>query len=126
MDKPNALLAVRLCDVFPDGTSALVTRGLLNLTHRESHEHISALEPGRRYEVRVPLDVMAYSVPVGHRLRVAVSPTYWPWAWPSPEPVMLTLYSGRLDLPERPVRAEDAELPDFGEPESARASRWRP
>ena len=42
VDRPNALVAVRLCDVFPDGTSALVTRGLLNLSHRESHEH-----PGR-------------------------------------------------------------------------------
>ncbi len=119
VDRPNALVAVRLCDVFPDGTSALVTRGLLNLTHRDSHEHVSPLEPGRRYEVRVPLDVMAYAVPAGHRLRVAVSPTYWPWAWPSPEPVTLTLYSGRLDLPERPPRAEDAQLPDFGRPESA-------
>ncbi len=119
VDRPAALVAVRLCDVFPDGTSALVTRGLLNLTHRESHEHPSPLEPGRRYEVLVPLDVMAYSFPAGHRLRVAVSPTYWPWAWPSPEPVRLTLFSGRLELPVREPRPEDAKLPEFGEPESA-------
>jgi hypothetical protein len=119
VDRPQALVAVRLCDVFPDGTSALVTRGLLNLTHRESHEHPEALEPGRRYEVRVPLDVMACSIPAGHRLRLAVSPTYWPWAWPSPEPVTLTVFRGRLELPERPARPEDAELPEFGEPESA-------
>jgi len=117
LDRPNALVAVRLCDVFPDGTSALVTRGLLNLAHRASHERPEPLEPGLRYEVRVPLDVMAYSIPAGHRLRVAVSPTYWPWAWPSPEPVTLTLFSGRLALPERPPRPEDTELADFGEPE---------
>jgi len=117
VDQSSALVAVRLCDVFPDGTSALVTRGVLNLTHRESHEHPSALEPGRRYEVRVPLDFMAYSFPPGHRLRVAVSPTYWPWAWPSPEPVTLTLHAGRVELPERPPRSEDAVLPDFEEPE---------
>jgi predicted acyl esterase len=117
VDRPSALVAVRLCDVFPDGTSGLVTRGLLNLTHREGHAEPLALAPGRRYEVRVPLDVMAYSLPAGHRLRVAVSPTYWPWAWPSPEPVTLTLVSGRLVLPERAPRAEDAELPDFGPPE---------
>jgi uncharacterized protein len=117
VDRPSALVAVRLCDVFPDGTSALVTRGLLNLAHRESHEHPSALEPGRRYEVRVPLDFAAYSFPAGHRLRVAVSPTYWPWAWPSPDPVTLTLHAGWLELPERPPRPEDADLPDFAEPE---------
>ncbi|MGH3115003.1 MAG: CocE/NonD family hydrolase, partial [Gaiellaceae bacterium] len=117
VDRPSALVAVRLCDVFPDGTSALVTRGLLNLTHRESHEHPRPLEPGRRYEVRVPLDFTAYSFPAGHRLRVAVSPTYWPWAWPSPEPVMLALRAGRLELPERAPRPEDSGLREFEEPE---------
>lgn len=117
VDRPSALVVVRLCDVFPDGRSALVTRGLLNLAHRESHEHPEPLEPGRRYEVRVPLDVIAHSFPAGHRLRVAVSPTYWPWAWPSPEPVRLTLFAGSLELPEREPRPEDAALPAFGEPE---------
>jgi hypothetical protein len=119
VDRPSALVVVRLCDVFPDGTSALVTRGLLNLTHRESHETPSALEPGRRYQVRIPLDVMAYSFPAGHRLRVAVSPTYWPWAWPSPEPVRLTLYAGTLELPARPLRPADDALTSYGEPEQS-------
>jgi putative CocE/NonD family hydrolase len=118
-DRPDALVAVRLCDVFPDGTSALVTRGLLNLTHRESHEGPTPLEPGKRYEIRVPLDFIAYSLPVGHRLRVAVSPTYWPWAWPSPEPVTLSVFpeGSHLALPLRTPRPEDEELPAFAEPE---------
>ncbi|MGH3006158.1 MAG: CocE/NonD family hydrolase [Gaiellaceae bacterium] len=118
-DRPNALVCVRLCDVFPDGTSALVTRGVLNLTHRESHEEPTPLEPGRRYDVRVPLDFMAHSFPAGHRLRVAVSPTYWPWAWPSPEPVTLTVFppGSRLALPVRQPRPEDEELLAFEEPE---------
>jgi predicted acyl esterase len=123
VDRPSALVVVRLCDVFPDGTSALVTRGLLNLSHRDGHDRPEPLEPGRRYEVRVPFDVMAYSFPAGHRLRVAASPTYWPWAWPSPEPVRLTLHAGRLELPERPARPEDAELPAFGEPEHSEPLR---
>jgi predicted acyl esterase len=46
VDRPHALVCVRLCEVFPDGTSALVTRGLLNLAHRASHEEPSTLEPG--------------------------------------------------------------------------------
>jgi uncharacterized protein len=117
VDRPQALVAVRLCDVSPDGTSLLVTRGLRNLTHREGDETPEALEPGRRYEVTVPLDVIAHSFPADHRLRVGVSPTYWPWAWPSPEEVTLTLYGGRLELPVRERRSEDAELPEFGEPE---------
>jgi putative CocE/NonD family hydrolase len=115
VDRPQALVCVRLCDVFPDGMSALVTRGLLNLTHRNGHETPVPLEPGRREKVRVELDSIAYSVPPGHRLRVAVSSTYWPWAWPSPEPVTLTIYGGQLDLSVRPPREEG--LPDAGEPE---------
>jgi putative CocE/NonD family hydrolase len=116
-DRPQALVCVRLCDVFPDGTSALVTRGLLNLSHRESHETPTPLEPGRRYEVAVELDVIAQSFPAGHRVRVAVSPAYWPWAWPSPEEVTLTVHGGRLELPVRPGDPEDDELPAFEEPE---------
>jgi hypothetical protein len=120
-DKPQALVAVRLCEVFPDGTSALVARGVLNLSHRESHETPSALEPGTRYAVRVPLDVAAHSFAAGSRLRVAVSPAYWPWLWPSPEEATLTLHSGSLELPVRPSRAEDGELPEYGEPEHSPA-----
>jgi uncharacterized protein len=116
-DRPLALVCMRLCDLRPDGTSALVTRGLLNLAHRKGHEHPEPLEPGRRYRVRVELDSIGYAVPAGHRLRIAVSSTYWPWAWPSPEPVTLTLHGGTLELPVRPRDPRDADLPEFGEPE---------
>jgi hypothetical protein len=117
VDRPSALVCVRLCETFPDGTSALVTRGVLNLTHRESHEKPSPLEPGTRYTVRVPLDVGAHSFAAGSRIRVAVSPAYWPWLWPSPDEVALTLHAGSLELPVRPPRSEDEHLPAFGEPE---------
>jgi putative CocE/NonD family hydrolase len=116
-DKPQALVAVRLSEVFADGSSTLVTRGVLNLAHRESHETPSALEPGAHYAVRVLLDVAGHSFAAGSRLRVAVSSAYWPWLWPSPEEVTLTLHSGSLEVPVRPARAEDGELPEFGEPE---------
>jgi hypothetical protein len=117
VDEPVALLAVRLCDVAPDGPSLLVTRGLLNLTHRDSHEHVAPLEPGRHYTVRVPLDAIAQAVPAGHALRLAVSTVYWPWAWPSPAPVTLTLHGGTLRVPVSEPRDED--LPEFGPPEQA-------
>jgi len=121
-DRPNALVAVRLCDVAPGGASTLITRGLLNLTHRDSHEHPAAVEPGRLYSITVRMKAIAYALPAGHRLRVAVSPTYWPWAWPSPQPVTLSVVTGgpsRLDLPVRAPRADDAALAPFGLPEGA-------
>ena len=121
-DKPIALVAVRLCDVSPTGSSTLITRRLLNLNHRNGHNDPEPLEPGTRYSVTVPLMDMAYAVPAGHRLRVAVSPTYWPWAWPSPEPVTLSLFTGEastLELPVRSPHATDSELRAFDPPEMA-------
>ncbi len=121
VDKPSALLAVRVNDVGPDGASTRVTYGLFNLTHRESHEYPTPLEPGKRYAVRVQLNDIAHAFPAGHRLRLAISTCYWPVAWPSPQPVTLTLYAGvsALELPVRPPRPEDDALPPFARAEAA-------
>jgi uncharacterized protein len=120
-DRRNALVCVRLCEVFADGTSALVTRALQNLTHRESDEHPTPLVPGERFTATVRLDATGHAFAAGSRIRVGISPTYWPWAWPSPEPVTLTVVAGAsaLVLPVRAPRPGDADLPDFAEPEES-------
>jgi uncharacterized protein len=113
VDRPLALVAVRLCDVSPEGSSRLVTRGLLNLCHRDGSQDLCPLAPGQRYTVRIPLDAAAYAFRPGHRVRLALSPTYWPWAWPSPQPVTLTVHAGGpsdLELPKRPPSAADGRL----------------
>ena len=69
----DEMVAVRLTDVSPDGTSALVSFGILNLAHRDTHEHPSPLRPGQFYDVAVTLKPIAQVVPKGHRLRVAIS-----------------------------------------------------
>ncbi len=119
-DQPRAIIAARLCDVHPDGASTLVSWGLLNLTHRQSHENPTPLEPGRPYSITLRLNATAYALPAGHRWRLALSPTWWPHAWPAPVPVTLTLHpGGELHLPVRLPRAEDATLRPFPPPESA-------
>ena len=62
-DKPLANLAVRLCDVHPDGASLRVSFGILNLTHRDGHEAPSPLVPGQRYRVRIKLNDAGFGVP---------------------------------------------------------------
>jgi len=123
VDRPVAMVAVRLSDVAPDGRATRISYGLRNLTHLQGHEHPSALVPGERYRVQVGLNAMAQALPPGHRLRLAFSTSYWPLAWPAPEPVMLSVFPGSssLVLPVRPDPG-DAELavPDQGEPEAAR------
>ncbi|MFP5071926.1 CocE/NonD family hydrolase [Pseudonocardia nantongensis] len=114
---PVAMVAARLSDVAPDGAATRVTYGLLNLTHRESNAEPEPLEPGRRYRVRVPLNGVAQHFPAGHRIRVSLSTSYWPLAWPPPEPVQLTVVAGESEvvLPVRDADAPDgAEVDPFG------------
>ena len=120
-DQPNGFLAVRLCDIAPDGAAQRVSFGLLNLTHRTSHETIAPIAPGEWTEVSVQLNDIAHAFPAGHRLRLAISTCYWPMVWPAPAPLRLTLAAGAssLTLPERPPREEDAQVPGFPPPEMA-------
>jgi hypothetical protein len=132
-DRPRAMIAVRLCDVAPDGASTRVTYGLLNLTHgaaeggvaqgrqERSHERPEPLTPGRRVRVRVRMNDVAHAFPAGHTVRLAIATGYWPMAWPSPERVTLSVFPGEsaLELPVRPAAPEDGTLRPFAEPEQA-------
>jgi putative CocE/NonD family hydrolase len=119
-DRPNAQLCVRLNDVAPDGSSLRVTFGMLNLTHHASHEKPQALTPGKSYRVRIQMNDIAQSFPEGHRIRLAISASYWPITWPSPAManVSFAAGSGRLALPIRDARKEDANLPAFARAET--------
>jgi putative CocE/NonD family hydrolase len=119
--EPVAFMVARLCDVAPDGASARISYGILNLCHRDSHEFPEPLEPGRWYDVTLRLDDLAHSLPPGHRLRLGLSTAYWPMIWPAPRPAALELElgSGTIELPVRPTRPEDADLRRFDEPVSA-------
>lgn len=133
VDVPVATLSVRLGDVAPDGSVALISGGLLNLTHRRSHADPGALLPGVVEEVRVPLRTAGYRWAPGHRIRVALASSLWPVAWPSPFPATLEVHRGpaapsRLELPvippadgpgDVPVPAFRLESPDMTWPEAA-------
>ena len=119
-DKPFAFVVARLCDVAPDGTSVRICHGMLNLRHRDSMEHPTAVPVGQAFEVVLTMDQMAYRLAAGHRLRVALSTTYWPFLWPSTEAATLTLLGGSLDLPVHVGVASDEWLP----PEAEVATPW--
>jgi len=118
-DEPQALVAARLCDVWPDGSSTLITRGILNLSQRNGKSKPEAMIPGEKVGVKVELNHSAYIVPAGHRLRLAISTSYWPMAWPSPTNSRVTFYSGSsvLNLPVIHSNAESAPLTEFGKSE---------
>jgi len=120
-DQPVAMVAVRLCDVAPTGRASRVSYGVLNLTHRDSHADPEPLEPGRRYRVSILMNNIAQRFPAGNVIRLAVSTSYWPLAWPAPEPARLIVHTepSKLFLPVRPRRQEDQALRPFGPPVAA-------
>ena len=98
--EPAASLSVKLCDVFPDGTSALVTRGTLDLAYRGGvHAEPAPLVPGHEVEVELVLDACAYEWTPGNTLRVSVAGADWPNTVAPPAPVSLTLRTASLTLP---------------------------
>ncbi len=116
--EPVAMIAARLSSVAPDDKATRVTYGLLNLTHRDGHHMVKHLEPEKTYEVTVWLNEAAQVIPKGHRLRLSLSTSYWPIAWPPPRPTRLTVYTAdsQVHIPVRPARSEDAQLREFGPP----------
>ena len=88
---PVAFLSAKLCDVFPDGTSALVARGFLNLAQRRSRTDPEPMRPGEVEAVELELDATSWVFPAGHRLRLSLAGSDWPNLVPPPAPVTLTV-----------------------------------
>lgn len=108
-DRPVAMVAVRLSDIAENDEATRVTYGLLNLTHRAGHDHPQPLVPGQFEDVDITLNDIAQQFPAGHRLRISVSTSYWPVAWPAPVSPRLTIdtEASELTLPVRRGRASD-------------------
>lgn len=81
---PDTDFTVKLCDVYPDGRSMLVTDGILRARHRESFSEESFLEPDKVYELTVDLWSTSLVFNKGHRIRIAVSSSNSPRFEPNP------------------------------------------
>jgi putative CocE/NonD family hydrolase len=117
-----ATVVVRLADVAPDGTSALVSAGVLNLTHRRSHADPLPLEPGSIEEVSVPIRAAGYRWLAGHRIRLSIGSGSWPTLWPSPERVELAVHHG----PATPSRLVLPVVPPAGGPGDVAPPAFQP
>lgn len=117
VDRPIASLALRLNEVSPTtGAANLVTYRFFNLAYRGGDmDKPERIEPNARFTIRVPLNVLGHTFKKGWRIRLAVSPSFYPTLWEAPEAVTLTVHAGAVDglpasaliLPERAPRAED-------------------
>ncbi|MDJ0357442.1 CocE/NonD family hydrolase [Paenarthrobacter sp. PH39-S1] len=117
----RANIMARLTDVAPDGSSTLITRGALNLSKRAGMNHAQDLTPGAWVDVEIEMTAISWTVPAGHKLRVALSNTYWPWLWPHAElgAVTVDLDSSELRLGHLDPAVLAGTHPSFAEPEQA-------
>ena len=69
---------VKVCDVYPDGTSYNITEGIVRARYRDSLVAPSLLKSGDVYEFRVPVWPTSNAFMPGHRIRVQVSSSNFP------------------------------------------------
>lgn len=63
----------KLCDVYPDGRSMLITDSIVKGRHRNTYLEEEFLEPHKAYEFEIDLGYTAIVLAPGHRLRLAIS-----------------------------------------------------
>ena len=107
-DQSYGHLALKLCDVSPTGTSALITRGYTTLEPA----------PGEWLEVTLALEATTWTLIPGHHVRLAVAGTDWPNCWPPPGPLTLQIADAALSIPLVDGLPEAARLPPAPGPET--------
>jgi hypothetical protein len=109
---PETLLAVRLCDVSPDGYSSLITEGWVDVEWARTQESTWGRAVDAGSGVHLDLVPTAYSVRAGHRLRLLVSGSNFPRSVPSRGPGQISVGWGKEPLSEvrLPVRPPGIEV----------------
>jgi putative CocE/NonD family hydrolase len=90
-------VAVRLIEVARDGTSVLVTKGIINATRRDGMNCPQPLTPGEITEVAFHLEATAWRFRRGSRIRVSVNGSDFPNVWPTSQAGSLSLHWGLDD-----------------------------
>jgi uncharacterized protein len=99
-DAADVDFCLRLCDVFPDGRSRLLNIGALKASHAASSESPTPLEPGHTYQFEIEIWAVANRFAAGHRIRVDVSASDYPFFESNPLSSSTRIMVG----PEHPSR----------------------
>ncbi|MCR4315438.1 MAG: CocE/NonD family hydrolase [Planctomycetes bacterium] len=97
-DAPDCDIAVRLCDVYPDGRSMLILDGIQRAVYRNGFASISPLLPFRTYDMTVNVGNIAIAFNAGHRIEVIVSTTNAPRFGPNRARSWLGSSKTKVDL----------------------------
>jgi hypothetical protein len=75
-DQPDADLAIRLVDVYPDGRNMLITDGIHRMRFRNNEYTVDDevfMEPGEVYAVDIEMPFTNYTWLAGHAIKIYVS-----------------------------------------------------
>lgn len=118
-DQPLSSLAIRLSEVSPrTGKSHLVTYRFVNLCYRDGDMANPRPVPTDMIAVNTPLNLVGHIFKRRWKIRLSVSPFFFPTMWQSPQIATVTLHTGHvgdlpdssLVLPGRGPRPEDAHI----------------
>ena len=106
------VLVARLIDVPPEGAPARVVFGVKNMGLDAAQAGPVQLLPDETGEAEVVFPNTAYRFEKGHRIRLALTGSYWPLLWPgvSGDTLELDLRGAALVLPMRDRSAGDGQV----------------
>lgn len=77
-DRTDTDFAVRLTDVYPNGSSIILVQGICRARFRNSLSTEQLMTPGVVYQIPVLIQNLAWTFRIGHRLRLVVSSADYP------------------------------------------------
>lgn len=77
-DRTDTDFGVRLCDVYPDGRSVIITDAMKRLRFREGFETEKLATPNNAYTVTIELRNLAMTFPIGHKMRIDITSSNYP------------------------------------------------
>lgn len=121
---PTAKWTVRLEDVAPDGTVALVTGRLFNPAFLKERLNPALPAADQWYELNGDLHFTTWTFKPGHKIRLAVSNAQLIMCWPSPDRMVGRVDFGAslLSLPVVPAKSREQEVKDLPAVKSKRGA----
>ncbi|MCL5992194.1 MAG: CocE/NonD family hydrolase [Bacteroidetes bacterium] len=77
-DREDTDFGIRLCDVYPDGRSMILTQGIRRMRFRNSYANEELMIPGEIYPVEIELHDLSINFLAGHSIRVIVTNSNYP------------------------------------------------
>lgn len=79
-DRPDTDFDVRLCDVYPDGRSMLISDGVMRMRFRNGFTTADTafMQPGGKYSCVIQLPATCITLKSGHKLRLIITSSNYP------------------------------------------------